>query len=90
MLAAPSICTFLSRLYMSKGNGGIILHLKVNGKDIRVAIGSTVAMLLEQQGLNPATVVVEHNHVIVRQEEWRDIVLTPGDCLEIVTFVGGG
>jgi sulfur carrier protein len=71
-------------------DGGIILHLKVNGRDIQVTGGITVAMLLEQKGLNPATVVVEYNRAIVRKDEWRDIVLQSGDCLEIVSFVGGG
>lgn len=66
------------------------MKITVNGKEIQVESGITVAMLVEQKGLNPATIVVEYNETIVRQEQWPDIVLNSGDCLEIVAFVGGG
>ena len=66
------------------------MKLTVNGEETQVESGMTIGMLVEQRGLDPAVIVVEYNQVIVRQEQWPGIVLSPGDCLEIVAFVGGG
>jgi sulfur carrier protein len=66
------------------------MKVLLNGKEIDIADNSTIAGLIEHKALNPDTIVVEHNLVIVRKEEWPSIVLSPADKLEIVTFVGGG
>jgi len=42
------------------------------------------------RGLDPEKVVVEHNYSVVPREQWGDIVLSDGDNVEIVAFVGGG
>lgn len=67
-----------------------MLNLCINGKEVRVDGGTTLAMLLAQKGINPETVVVEYNNTIVNQAQWPDITLQSGDKLEIVAFVGGG
>lgn len=55
-----------------------------------MAVGSTVAGLLEELGLDGRLVVVELNRQIVRRTEIDDIVLRDDDRVEIVHFVGGG
>jgi len=65
-------------------------RIEVNGKDRDVAVGSTVAGLLEELGLDGRLVVVELNRQIVRRTEIDDIVLRDDDRVEIVHFVGGG
>lgn len=67
-----------------------MLSLRINGKDVQVDSGTTLAMLVAQKGLHPQAVIVEYNHVVVRQNEWHDIMLKSGDSLEIVAFIGGG
>lgn len=64
--------------------------LVVNGKEIEATGVGTIAELVKQKGLNPDTIVIEHNLTIVAKEAWPEAVLRPGDKVEIVTFMGGG
>ncbi len=65
-------------------------QITLNGKPESVEEGSTVAALLQAKGVNPARVAVELNRRILRREEFPTTVLSVGDALEVVTFVGGG
>jgi thiamine biosynthesis protein ThiS len=63
----------------------------INGELRAVAPDSSVVDLLESLGLDPRTVVVEHNRTIFRDRELlAGCRLHAGDELEIVHFVGGG
>ena len=66
------------------------MRICVNGKETEVAEGLTVAALIAEKGLNPDTVVIEHNLVILPKEKWNDVVISAEDRIEIVAFVGGG
>jgi len=66
------------------------LNLTVNGEPRRAPAGSTIADLVVMLDLNPAKVAVEHNGEIAPRPTLGDIVLSDGDVLEIVHFVGGG
>ena len=52
--------------------------------------GSSVADLIASLGFQPKQVAVERNKVIVRRDDHAGTTLEPGDCLEVVTFFGGG
>jgi thiamine biosynthesis protein ThiS len=62
----------------------------VNGEERQVPAGITVAGLLEELELVPATVVVERNREIVSRDRYDEVTLKGGDRLELVHFVGGG
>jgi thiamine biosynthesis protein ThiS len=62
----------------------------VNGESRTVAEGTTLRGLLEQLGLDPRAVVVEHNRRIVRRDALDTARLAAGDAVELVHFVGGG
>lgn len=62
----------------------------INGREAKIAEGQTVAAMVAERGLNPNTVVVEHNMIILPKEEWSRVALADEDKLEIVAFVGGG
>ncbi len=67
------------------------VRIVVNGDPRTVATGSTVGDLLRDLGLDPRTVVVERNRVILRDRAALDsIAVAPDDAIEIVHFVGGG
>lgn len=66
------------------------LDLIVNGEARRIPGPATLRDLLQHLELDPRTVVVEHNHVIVRRPELGATALASGDRVEIVHFVGGG
>lgn len=62
----------------------------VNGEPHAIEEGSSVADLLRALGLDAQQVAVERNREIVPRAAHAETTLTPGDRLEIVTFVGGG
>ncbi len=66
------------------------LDLVVNGESRRIPGPATLAALLDHLGLDPRTVVVEHNRAIVRRPNLGLTPLASGDTIELVHFVGGG
>ncbi|MFI5184535.1 MAG: sulfur carrier protein ThiS [Vicinamibacteria bacterium] len=68
--------------------GGFEVH--VNGESVSVSAGSTIADLLGRLSLDPRRVAVEVNLEVVPRAQHSARRLSPGDRLEIVTFVGGG
>ena len=66
------------------------IHVSVNGEDVSVPSGSTLAQLLRQLSLDGRPVAVEHNRRVVPRGEHAAVRLNHGDTVEIVTFVGGG
>jgi thiamine biosynthesis protein ThiS len=71
-------------------DGGVIAPM-VNGERRSIAAGSTLGDLLRSLELDPRTVVIEHNGVVLRDRDAYDsLALAADDNVEIVHFVGGG
>jgi len=66
------------------------VEIVVNGEKRRIDEGATVLLLLRELSLPETRVAVERNRSLVRKTEFAGTVLTEGDQVEIVTFVGGG
>ncbi len=66
------------------------IAITLNGEPRRAVAGQSIAALVDALGLNPAKVAVERNLEIVPRSTLGEVVLTDGDTLEIVHFVGGG
>ena len=66
------------------------MEIIVNGEKRRIDEGATVLLLLRELSLPETRVAVERNRSLVRKTEFAGTVLTEGDQVEIVTFVGGG
>ena len=66
------------------------ITVTVNGDDREIPGGLTVRGLLGQLGLGEGLVVVEWNREIVRRGSYDDVVVSDGDVVELVHFVGGG
>lgn len=64
--------------------------MRVNGKDIELKRGMTLAEFLAEHNYRTELVAVERNGQIVPRTEFGAVVLQDGDELEIVSFVGGG
>ena len=62
----------------------------VNGDEVPVTEGATVADLISNLDLKPERLAVEVNRKILRRSDWAATCLTTGDRVEIVHFVGGG
>ena len=62
----------------------------VNGEAREVARAKDVAALIEELGLPAPAILVEHNGLALRREEWAGRVLAEGDRIELVRIVAGG
>ena len=63
--------------------------VKFNGENFNIA-GKTLAEYLADEDYDLRRIVVECNEKIVSQAEYGGIVLRDCDCVEVVSFVGGG
>jgi thiamine biosynthesis protein ThiS len=66
--------------------------LKINGSEREFPEGlpRTLTELLEQLGINRATVVAEIDGKIVERGSFESTQLSNGQTVELVRFVGGG
>jgi sulfur carrier protein len=67
-----------------------VITLQVNGKQVELEAPIPLVLYLEQLGVNPRTVAVEHNGEIIQRASFASVVLNQGDRVEIVRMVGGG
>ena len=65
------------------------MDVVINGEHKRIT-GGTLLELLAELELDPRAVVVEHNRKIVRRVGLGDVMVSDGDAIELVHFVGGG
>ena len=69
------------------------MNLKINGEIKTIEKFNKEILLeelLERLGFKPQLVVVELNGAIINPKDWISTKIKDGDCLEVVTIVGGG
>ena len=66
------------------------MQIVLNGDIVETADCCTVEKLLQQLGVNRERVAVELNADIVPKACYEKQILSDGDNIEIVHFVGGG
>lgn len=66
------------------------MKVTVNGEAREVARARNVAELIEELGLPAPAILVEHNGLALRREEWPSRALAEGDLVELVRIVAGG
>ena len=66
------------------------MKLWVNGEPAEINGLTNVAELAEHYGLQPNTVLIEHNQTALHQREWPARKLAEGDRIEFVRVVAGG
>ncbi len=64
--------------------------VKINGECVENIIGKNIAEYLSESGYDLKRVAVELNDDILPKSQYECTVLQEGDCVEIVSFVGGG
>lgn len=65
------------------------MEIQLNGTAFTTS-AVTLMELVNDRGLDPATVIVEYNHGVIKQETWETTALRRGDTIELLSFVGGG
>lgn len=66
------------------------MTIRLNGEAHELAGPITISALLAGLGIDPRRVAVEHNLRILKRDRYAETVLSAGDEVEIVNFVGGG
>ena len=62
----------------------------LNGESRSVAEVTTIAALVHQLNLIPATLLIEHNGLALHREEWNSRALREGDRIAFIRVVAGG
>ena len=66
------------------------MEIRLNGEEMRFAVGITLTDLIEHLGLAGRRVAIECNRDIIPRDRHGEHRLEPGDVVEVVQFVGGG
>ena len=66
------------------------MKIVLNGDPYAIEAPLTVAGLLTRLDIDPRSVAVERNFVVVKRDGYATTALEEGDQIEIVNFVGGG
>jgi len=66
------------------------MEIRLNGKERAVANGITIRQLLDELKLHPLRVAVQVNLDIIKRDRYEEVVLQPGDTVEVLTFMAGG
>jgi len=64
--------------------------MKVNGKDVQVSESISLECFILSCNYNNVKIAVELNGCIIPKEKYSSVMLKDEDCMEIVSFVGGG
>lgn len=67
-----------------------VITVTVNGEARKLPGGTTIAQLVVLMGLQSKYVAVERNREVVSRLKHAEVLIEPGDQLEVVTLVGGG
>ncbi len=66
------------------------MNVIVNGETREIPADTTLSAMIELLGLPDERVAIELNKAVIRRSRWDEAVLSDGDAVEIVHFVGGG
>ena len=66
------------------------MTIQLNGDRFELDGPLTIAALLAQLNIDSRLVAVEHNTEVVKRHRYETTIVTEGDEIEIVNFVGGG
>lgn len=63
--------------------------VQINGTLVDTA-GKTISAYLAETDYDPARIAIEQNGEIVPRAQYAKTLLSDGDVIEVVSFVGGG
>jgi len=71
-------------------SAAVEIRVRVNGEEMRLPEGASVAALLERLRVSLPRVAVERNREILPKAQYPTTALADGDEFEVVELVGGG
>ena len=66
------------------------MTITLNGDPFILENPLTISGLLAHLEIDPRSVAVERNFVVVKRDQYATTAIAEGDQIEIVNFVGGG
>jgi sulfur carrier protein len=66
------------------------VKIVLNGEPKDIERARDIPELLDEMGLPAAALLVEHNGLALRRDEWSERLLAEGDRVEIIRIVAGG
>ena len=66
------------------------MTISINGEPRPIQRARNVAELIQELALPAPAILVEHNGLALRREEWQERELADGDRVELVRIVAGG
>lgn len=64
--------------------------ITVNGETKEITPNTTLVSFIRDMDLNPDTIVAECDGRIIKRDEYDTLLLSEGNVLELIRFVGGG
>ncbi len=86
----PVGCIIVFLLYPKCDEQSLAMKITLNGEPREIAPNLSVTSLLENLELQSDRVAVEINLSILERSMYQSWVLTEGDRVEIISFIGGG
>ncbi len=84
------LCALCGGTWIELQSQRSVMNVTLNGEKREVPDGLTVAGLLEFLNIQHQRVAVELNENIVKKDRYFEAVISEGDSLEVVSFMGGG
>ena len=66
------------------------MTIVLNGDPYAIKAPLTIAGLLTHLDIDPRSVAVERNFIVVKRDAYGTTPIEEGDQIEVVNFVGGG
>ena len=66
------------------------MKITCNGVTKEISSNTTLVSFITDMNLNPDTVVAECDGRIIKRDEYDTLILSDGNVLELIRFVGGG
>ncbi len=66
------------------------MNVTVNGKLCAFEAAMSAADLLKPDELDRKHTIIEINHDIIDREAYDSVMLSDGDTIELISFMGGG
>lgn len=66
------------------------MKVLINGEMRQFTESKTITGLVDDLGLEPKMVLIEHNGIALHRSEWSACILSEGDRIEILQVAAGG
>jgi thiamine biosynthesis protein ThiS len=66
------------------------MTITLNGEPFTLPAAVTITALLAHLEIDPRSVAVERNFLVIKRDAYATTLVDSGDQIEIVNFVGGG